>query len=277
MTSLMPPVASCARRKRSPLMISMLLADALQHLAQTEVDQGVSPTQQGRRHDRDERIDEQQEPHDRERQQQAGEQPEAGNDDPAHHLVDLVQHALADLGAVVLEKPSIGLAQIGLQQPGRDRVAPHRGEADDGPGSQGLEHEAGHDRHEDADRQEYLEGEGAGEAEGLVGPGEMAAFGDLLGLGQDAQKQHDGRDAQNLGEGDDDHQHHKQIEPTPFVPVEEIQYLAVHTDHAVIPFRATSLAARLAGLLLAETNAEDTGREPDEATDGRFRRPSVIY
>ncbi len=226
-------------------------------LAQPQIDEGIAAPHHAGGDEHDHRIEHQKEAEDRDGEDQRREQAHCRKDGGAYDLIHFVEHAAADLGAVALQEPAVGLAQIGLQQAGRDRVAAHRGKAHRGIGPERLDGEAHENCGKHAKRQKDLEGEGAGEAEGMIDPGQMRVLGDLLGIGEHAEQQQDRGNAKHLGEGHHDHHDHQKPEPFPLTRVEQIQYLPVDLGHDDVPLPGPCALLRLCPpmFLLAETGS----------------------
>ena len=96
------------------------------------------------------------------------EQPHRRHQRLGDDLVDLGEHRLAEIGAVAVEEPGIGLAQVAAEQLAAQHVGAFVVEAGDRVERQEVHDDAHHRHHEGAEPEEDQEARDAGEVQGIV-------------------------------------------------------------------------------------------------------------
>ena len=107
------------------------LAEAGEILARDHEDHRVARHQHHRGGERDDRLQHDQEHRDEARDHQVREQAHRRHEGLGDDVVDLRQHRLAEVGAVAVEEPGIGLAQVAAEQLRAQHVGAFVGEAGD--------------------------------------------------------------------------------------------------------------------------------------------------
>ena len=144
----------------------------------------------------------------------------------------LLQNCPVQLGAMVVEKPRIGLSQVTGQKPPADAVVPHLGEAGIGVKCRDLDGQAEDQHRQHPKAQHDQEGLIIHPAEPAVQPGQIAILPDLTGVRDHCQKGKDRGNAQHVDEGHHDDQDKKKKKTQPLTVCQKIKKLAVSIEHS---------------------------------------------
>ena len=126
------------------------LADPHQIAADGQKNDDIGAAKAGCRGQRHRGVHHDQQNHQKAHRHRLRQQPHRRDQHPRHQALHFGQHRFAQIGAVAVQEPDIGLAQIAGEQAGADRVVAHLAEAGNRIQRQRLEGEA--EDHESKDQ-----------------------------------------------------------------------------------------------------------------------------
>ena len=174
------------------------LADSADELADGEEEQAVDGHDRDRAADGDHRLEQAERDDEHERSEDAGHEPQRGQERTRHDLVHLRQDRGAEVGRVPRQEPFIGLMQVAGQQAQAEGIGAHHAEAGRDPHGRELRCQPEDRDEEDDDARPDQELPRAFEAEGVVGPSVDAVRLDHLRLRDHLEERQDRDDRGRL-------------------------------------------------------------------------------